>query len=55
MSLPEVVSRDGWLVARKELLAKEKEMTRARGAQHRASPDAHGRDREGPRVPRTWR
>ena len=32
MSLPEVVSRDGWLVARKELLAKEKEMTRARDA-----------------------
>jgi predicted dithiol-disulfide oxidoreductase (DUF899 family) len=32
MSLPEVVSRDEWLVARKELLAKEKEMTYARDA-----------------------
>ena len=30
MSLPEVVSRDEWLTARKELLAREKEMTRAR-------------------------
>ena len=32
MSLPQVVSRDEWLVARKELLAKEKEATRARDA-----------------------
>jgi predicted dithiol-disulfide oxidoreductase (DUF899 family) len=32
MSLPHVVSRDEWLVARKELLAKEKELTRARDA-----------------------
>jgi predicted dithiol-disulfide oxidoreductase (DUF899 family) len=32
MSLPNVVSRDEWLAARKELLAKEKEMTRARDA-----------------------
>ena len=30
MSLPEVVSRDEWLVARKELLAKEKALTRQR-------------------------
>jgi len=30
MSLPQVVSRDEWLAARKELLAKEKELTRAR-------------------------
>src|SRR5215472_16717524 len=29
-NLPEVVSRDEWLAARKELLAKEKEVTRAR-------------------------
>jgi predicted dithiol-disulfide oxidoreductase (DUF899 family) len=29
---PKVVSRDEWLVARKELLAKEKELTRARDA-----------------------
>lgn len=32
MSLPQVVSRDEWLVARKELLAEEKAMTRARDA-----------------------
>jgi predicted dithiol-disulfide oxidoreductase (DUF899 family) len=32
MSLPEVVSRDEWLEARKELLAKEKELTRRRDA-----------------------
>ena len=32
MSLPEAVSRDEWLVARKELLVKEKELTRRRDA-----------------------
>jgi predicted dithiol-disulfide oxidoreductase (DUF899 family) len=32
MSLPKVVSRDEWLVARKALLVKEKESTRARDA-----------------------
>lgn len=32
MSFPQVVSRDEWLVARKELLAEEKAMTRARDA-----------------------
>ncbi|HVV18654.1 MAG TPA: DUF899 domain-containing protein [Pseudonocardiaceae bacterium] len=32
MSLPEVVSREQWLVARKELLVKEKEHTRQRDA-----------------------
>jgi predicted dithiol-disulfide oxidoreductase (DUF899 family) len=32
MSLPEVVSRDEWLVARKELLVQEKAATRARDA-----------------------
>jgi predicted dithiol-disulfide oxidoreductase (DUF899 family) len=32
MSLPQVASRDEWLVARKELLAKEKELTRQRDA-----------------------
>ena len=32
MSLPEVVSREEWLAARKELLAEEKAMTRARDA-----------------------
>jgi predicted dithiol-disulfide oxidoreductase (DUF899 family) len=30
--LPGIVSRDEWLVARKQLLAKEKELTRARDA-----------------------
>ena len=29
-NLPEVVSREEWLAARKELLVKEKELTRAR-------------------------
>ena len=32
MSLPKIVSRDQWLVARKELLAREKEFTRQRDA-----------------------
>jgi predicted dithiol-disulfide oxidoreductase (DUF899 family) len=32
MSLPEIVSREEWLAARNELLAKEKELTRARDA-----------------------
>jgi len=32
MSLPQVVSREQWLVARKELLAREKELTRQRDA-----------------------
>src|SRR3954453_14391946 len=32
MSLPEIVSREEWLAARTELLAKEKELTRARDA-----------------------
>jgi predicted dithiol-disulfide oxidoreductase (DUF899 family) len=32
MSLPEVVSREQWLTAREELLAKEKELTRTRDA-----------------------
>jgi predicted dithiol-disulfide oxidoreductase (DUF899 family) len=32
MSLPRIVDRDEWLVARKELLAKEKELTRRRDA-----------------------
>jgi predicted dithiol-disulfide oxidoreductase (DUF899 family) len=32
MSLPEVVSRDAWVAARKALLAKEKELTRQRDA-----------------------
>jgi predicted dithiol-disulfide oxidoreductase (DUF899 family) len=32
MSLPEVVSRDVWLAARKDLLTKEKELTRRRDA-----------------------
>jgi len=32
MSLPQVVSREAWLAARKELLAREKELTRLRDA-----------------------
>ncbi|MGK5553303.1 DUF899 domain-containing protein [Actinomadura kijaniata] len=32
MSLPEIVSREEWVRARKELLAREKELTRARDA-----------------------
>jgi predicted dithiol-disulfide oxidoreductase (DUF899 family) len=32
MSLPQIVSRDEWLAARKDLLAKEKELTRRRDA-----------------------
>jgi predicted dithiol-disulfide oxidoreductase (DUF899 family) len=32
MSLPEIVSRDEWLVARKDLLAREKTLTRQRDA-----------------------
>ncbi|MDJ0347632.1 DUF899 domain-containing protein [Streptomyces sp. H10-C2] len=32
MALPQVVSRDEWLIARKELLAKEKGVTRAQAA-----------------------
>ncbi len=32
MSLPQVVTREEWMVARKELLVKEKELTRARDA-----------------------
>ena len=33
MDYPKVVSRDAWLVARKELLAKEKEFTPQRDAE----------------------
>ena len=32
MTLPDIVSREQWLAARKALLAKEKAMTRARDA-----------------------
>ncbi|KOX24112.1 hypothetical protein ADL05_00485 [Nocardiopsis sp. NRRL B-16309] len=41
MELPEIVTRDEWLAARKELLVKEKEVTRARdevSARRRALP-----------------
>jgi predicted dithiol-disulfide oxidoreductase (DUF899 family) len=34
MSLPKIASRDEWLAARKDLLAKEKELTRRRDAQN---------------------
>ena len=47
MSLPEVVSHDEWLVARKELLAWEKDFTRQRDALSAALSDrgASGRAR----------
>ena len=32
MSLPQVTSREEWLIARKDLLAREKKMTRAKDA-----------------------
>ena len=32
MSLPRIVTRDEWLVARKQLLSKEKDLTRQRDA-----------------------
>ena len=48
MSLPEIVSHEEWLAARKALLEKEKELTRApRRAERRAPPPADGRDRQG--------
>jgi predicted dithiol-disulfide oxidoreductase (DUF899 family) len=41
VSLPLIVSRDEWLVARRELLVQEKQLTRARdtlNANHRRLP-----------------
>src|SRR3954452_9159008 len=41
VSLPQIVSQEQWLAARRELLAKEKELTRARdalSAEHRRLP-----------------
>jgi predicted dithiol-disulfide oxidoreductase (DUF899 family) len=38
MNLPQVVSSDEWLAARKELLAREKELTRALNAERRRLP-----------------
>ena len=56
MSLPKIATRDEWLAARTELLAKEKELTQAAGrAQRRAAQPADGRDREGLRVRRARR
>jgi predicted dithiol-disulfide oxidoreductase (DUF899 family) len=37
MSLPVISSREDWLVARKELLAREKQLTRQRDALNRSS------------------
>lgn len=37
-NLPEVVSREEWLAARKELLVEEKELTRARDRVKRRPP-----------------
>ena len=45
---PRVVSRTEWLAARKELLAREKELTRcARRGERGAPPVALGQGREG--------
>ena len=53
MSLPLVVSEADWLAARKQLLADEKAMTRARDAlEHQATRAADGGDRQGLRVRR---
>ena len=53
MALPHVVSQDEWLAARKELLAEEKAMTRARDAlEHEAARAADGEGRQGLRVRR---
>lgn len=43
---PQIASYDTWLDARKELLAREKEITRARRAERRAPPLADGQDGE---------
>ena len=51
MSLPDVVSREGWLAARKELLAEEKAFTKQRDALNtKRRRAADGQDREGLRV-----
>jgi len=51
MDDPQVVSRDEWLAARRQLLAKEKEFARAAGrAERRAAPAADDRDGQGVRV-----
>ena len=56
MSNPQIVGRDEWLAARKELLGREKEMTRARDALNAdAARAAHGRGREGLRLRRARR
>ncbi len=52
MSLPEVVSRDEWLVARQGLLAEEKELTAPGRAERRTPAAPDGRGHEGVRLPR---
>ena len=47
ISLPTVATRAEWLVARRELLAREKELTRRRDAEHRTPRAADGPDRQG--------
>ena len=58
-NLPEVVSREAWLAARKELLAEEKELTRHRdqvNAARRRLPMASGTFGScTPAMPRWWR
>ena len=52
----EVVSEAEWLVARKDLLTREKEFTRQRDALERgAAPAADGEDRQGLRFRRAER
>ena len=43
MSLPDIVTREEWLAARKQLLAEEKEMTKARDRLARPTPARHPR------------
>ena len=47
--LPEVVSPEEWLAARKELLVKEKEATRSRPGQRRPASAADGAHRQADR------
>jgi Bacterial protein of unknown function (DUF899) len=57
MNLPQVVSREEWLAARKELLAKEKEATRARdalNAERRGLPMVEV-EKESTRSPWGWK
>jgi hypothetical protein len=57
MHLPEVVSPEEWLAARRELLGKEKELTRMRdrvNAERRRLPMVCMRSRSSGLMARTW-